>query len=68
MIDKVAEAAKISKKLGEVEKLIDATSKKLGNEAFVSKAPAHIVGGLRDQLIKLQLEYAALKKNLEELR
>ena len=68
VIDKTAESAKITKRLGDLEKQILSSRNKLGNEAFAAKAPVNIIQGLRDQLAKQESEYAALKKNLEELK
>ncbi|MCL2641525.1 MAG: hypothetical protein FWD53_11815, partial [Phycisphaerales bacterium] len=67
VIDKAAETAKLTKRKAELEKLILAATNKLGNEAFVGKAPAHIIQGLKDQMAKQQEELAAIERNLAEL-
>jgi valyl-tRNA synthetase len=67
VIDKGAERVKLTKRQGELEKLIASSEAKLGNEGFVSKAPAKIVAGMRAQLVKLKEELAAVVRNLEEL-
>jgi valyl-tRNA synthetase len=67
VIDKAAESAKLTKRRSELEKFILGNRNKLGNEAFVSKAPAQIIQGLRDQLHKQEEELAAVMKNLAEL-
>jgi valyl-tRNA synthetase len=68
VIEKGAETAKLSKRKAELEKLVIGSRNKLGNEAFVAKAPAHIIQGLRDQLAKYEEELAAIEKNLLELQ
>src|SRR5262249_23192105 len=67
VIDKNAERSKLEKRKAEVTKMIIGARNKLGNEGFVSKAPAPIIQGLRDQLAKLEEELAAIEKNLQEL-
>jgi valyl-tRNA synthetase len=67
VIDKSAESAKLTKRRAELEKHILGNRNKLGNEAFVAKAPANIIQGLRDQLQKQEEELAAVLKNLAEL-
>ena len=67
VIDKAAESVKLKKRQAELEKLILSARNKLGNEAFASKAPVHIIQGLRDQMAKQQEELAAVEKNLAEL-
>ena len=61
------ETAKLTKRKAELEKLILGSRNKLGNEAFVAKAPPAIIQGLRDQLHKLEEELGAIEKNLKEL-
>jgi valyl-tRNA synthetase len=68
VIDKTVESAKLKKRRDELVKLIEGNRKKLGNEAFVGKAPAHIIQGLRDQLHKQEEEHATVEKNLAELQ
>jgi valyl-tRNA synthetase len=67
VIDKNAEKIKLEKRKTEIAKLILGARNKLGNEAFVSKAPTHIIQGLRDQLAKLEEELTAIERNLQEL-
>jgi valyl-tRNA synthetase len=67
VIDKAVESAKLTKRRDELTKLILGSRNKLGNEAFASKAPPHIIQGLRDQLHKLEEELVAVEKNLAEL-
>jgi valyl-tRNA synthetase len=67
VIDKAVERVKLEKRKVELAKHIQGSRNKLGNEAFVSKAPANIIQGLRDQLTKQEEEAAAIEKNLVEL-
>ncbi len=67
VIDKEAEAKKLTKRREELQKFIAGNSAKLANEGFTAKAPAKVVQGLRDQLAAQQMELAAVEKNLAEL-
>jgi valyl-tRNA synthetase len=67
VIDKEAEVKKLSKRRGDLQKFLAGNRAKLGNEAFVGKAPAKVVQGLRDQLAQQEAELAAIEKNLAEL-
>ncbi len=44
-IDVAAERERLVKELGKLEKGLTAAEKQLGNDAFMAKAPAHIVEG-----------------------
>jgi valyl-tRNA synthetase len=48
-IDVVAERERLTKDLAKYEKGLAAAERQLGNEAFMARAPAHIVEGLRAQ-------------------
>ena len=48
-IDIPAERERLTKDLAKYEKGLTAAERQLGNEAFMAKAPAHIVDGLRKQ-------------------
>jgi len=67
VIDRGAETAKLKKRQAELQKFIAGNNAKLSNEAFVGKAPAQVVQGLRDQLTKQQEELTAIEKTLAEL-
>ena len=67
VIDRDAERARLEKRRQELEKQIASSNAKLGNEAFVSKAPANVVQGLRDQLQRQQSELATVQSSLAEL-
>lgn len=64
VIDKDAEAKKLTKRRDDLKKFIAGNQAKLGNEAFVGKAPVKIVQGLKDQLAQQEAELAAVEKNL----
>ena len=49
-VDAAAEKARLSKEIEKLDKLIASSEAKLSNEAFTSKAPAHILEGARNQL------------------
>ncbi len=49
-VDAAAEKARLSKEIEKLDKLIAGSEAKLSNEAFTSKAPAHILEGARNQL------------------
>ncbi len=53
LIDKEAEAARLRKDLANAEKQVGPIEAKLSNEAFLSRAPADVVAGLRAKLEEL---------------
>jgi len=66
-IDVAAERERLTKDLAKFEKGLAAAEKQLGNEAFMAKAPAHIVDGLRKQSAETQMLYDKAKSALEAL-
>ena len=48
-VDVVAERERLNKEMARLEKGLAAAERQLGNEAFLAKAPAHIVDGLKKQ-------------------
>ena len=48
-IDVPAERERLTKEIAKLEKALVSAEKQLGNEAFLAKAPAHIVEGLKKQ-------------------
>jgi valyl-tRNA synthetase len=60
LIDKEAEAARHRKSLAEIEKQITSIRAKLGNEGFISRAPAEVVEQQRGKLAELEAQRAAL--------
>jgi valyl-tRNA synthetase len=66
-IDVAAERSRLSKELDGIEKEIQGKERQLGNEQFLSKAPAHIVNGLRTRMAELQVLRDKAKGKLAEL-
>jgi valyl-tRNA synthetase len=66
-IDVPAERERLTKDLAKFEKGLAAANRQLGNETFMSKAPAHIVEGLRKQSTETQMLYDKAKAALEAL-
>jgi len=64
-IDVAAKRERLTKDIAKYEKGLASAERQLGNEAFLSKAPAHVVEGLKKQDIELRL---LLEKAREELR
>ncbi len=64
IVDKQAEAKKISARQQELTRLIAAGKAKLANENFVSKAPHAVVEGLRQQLASQEAELQAVEISL----
>ena len=48
----------------QLEKLITSSKSQLGNEAFVSKAPAKVIDGMRTKLAEYEAQYAKNKAAL----
>ena len=65
--DKAAEREKLTKDLAKYEKGIATAEKQLGNEGFMSRAPAHIVEGLRKQAAETAAMLAKTRAALAEL-
>jgi len=66
-IDVPAERERLTKELAKYEKGLASAEKQLGNEAFMAKAPAHIVEGLRKQAAETSMLYEKAKSALEAL-
>ncbi|WP_188758975.1 valine--tRNA ligase [Edaphobacter acidisoli] len=66
-IDVAAERERLTKELAKFEKGLAAAEKQLGNEAFMAKAPAHIVDGLRKQSAETRMLHEKAKTALEAL-
>ena len=67
IIDVEAEKARLGKQKEGLLKGIRAAEGKLGNESFVSKAPAEVVQRERDRLTEMQTELNAIEKSLAAL-
>ena len=66
-IDVVAERERLTKELGKLEKGLAAAERQLGNDAFMAKAPAHIVDGLRKQAAETKMLHEKARAALEAL-
>ena len=66
-IDVTAERERLSKELKKLEGQLTNTERQLGNEQFLSKAPAHVVEGLRKQESELKLLIEKNKRALDSL-
>jgi valyl-tRNA synthetase len=66
-IDVPAERERLTKDLAKHEKGLTAADKQLSNEAFMAKAPAHIVEGLRKQYAETKTLHDKTKAALDAL-
>jgi len=66
-IDVAAVRDRLTKELAKLEKGLAAAEKQLGNEAFMGKAPAHIVEGLRKQSAETKMLHEKAKAALDAL-
>jgi valyl-tRNA synthetase len=66
-IDVAAERDRLTKDLAKYEKGLQSAERQLGNEAFMAKAPAHIVDGLRKQAAETRLLYDKTRTALDAL-
>ncbi|WP_020522310.1 valine--tRNA ligase [Catelliglobosispora koreensis] len=66
-IDVAAEKARLTKDRAAAEKEIAQATAKLGNEGFLAKAPADVVGKLRDRLAVAQADVARIDEALTRL-
>ena len=66
LIDHEAERAKQRKALADFERQIGSLQAKLGNESYVSRAPADVVAQTRAKLAELESQRAAVSSLLPE--
>ncbi|MFI6942695.1 valine--tRNA ligase [Streptomyces sp. NPDC050418] len=66
-IDVAAERKRLAKDLAAAEKEVAAANGKLGNEAFLAKAPDHVVDKIRGRLTKAEADIERIKGQLERL-
>jgi valyl-tRNA synthetase len=66
-IDVAAERDRLTKELAKLEGQRANTSRQLGNEQFLAKAPAHVVEGLRRQEGELKVLIEKNKRSLDSL-
>ncbi len=67
VIDPVAERARLEKELVNLDRQIAGIQAKLGNEGFVSRAPADVVQQQRDKLSELQGRRDTVARSLADL-
>jgi valyl-tRNA synthetase len=68
LIDAAAESERLGKRLAKNRQDLDKTRAQLGNENFVSHAPAAVVSGLRDRLAELERTASGLETQLARVR
>jgi valyl-tRNA synthetase len=66
-IDVDAERERLTKELAKYEKELQAKRDQLSNEAFLAKAPANIVDGLRARAAELMILIGKLRQDLDDL-
>jgi valyl-tRNA synthetase len=67
-IDVAAERERLTKELMKYEKNLASAERQLGNEAFLAKAPAHVVEGLRKQESDTRVLLEKTRRALEDLK
>ncbi|GAB4368242.1 MAG: valine--tRNA ligase [Calditrichia bacterium] len=67
LIDIEVEKKRLSKEIGRLEGQIVGLQKKLSNEAFLSKAPEHVVNQEKEKLANFQIKLEKLNSNLRQL-
>jgi len=67
-IDVVAERERLAKELARLEKEQANGERQLGNEGFLSKAPVHVVEGLRKRAAEVAVLLEKTRKALDELK
>ena len=68
LIDKDAELARLAKEVEKLEKECGRIEGKLGNEAFVAKAPEAVIAKEREKLTDYQSQLTKLKEQPETIR
>ncbi len=68
LVDKEAELARLTKELESAKKQFATAQAKLKNEKFLSKAPANVVDGVRQNAAKLEEHIALLESGIKEMQ
>lgn len=68
LIDPTAELARLGKAHEKLKKQADGIARKLGNEGFVSKAPAEVVDAEKAKLAELEGQLTAMTAQMEQLK
>ncbi|HEX3660488.1 MAG TPA: valine--tRNA ligase [Acidobacteriaceae bacterium] len=66
-IDTAAERERLTRELAKLEKAVASAERQLGNEAFLAKAPAAVVEGLKKQESENRVLLEKTRKAMEEL-
>jgi len=61
------ERARLEADLGEARAMLEAARARISNQAFVSRAPAHVVEGARARLAELEERVGRLEQRLSDL-
>ena len=56
-----AQRARIQKEMEQLEKVIASSKAQLGNDVFTSRAPAHVIDGIRNKLVDYEAQLAKLR-------
>ncbi len=67
-VDVAAERERLTKDIAKYEKGLSAAERQLGNDTFLSKAPQHIVDGLKKQEAETRLLLDKAREALSALR
>ena len=67
LIDLNAERERLQKEHAKLGKLLELTRNKLGNENFVSRAPADVIKKERDKMDKAATALATISKEIERI-
>ena len=67
MVDLGAERARLEKELDETRKEMERADRQLSNEAFVARAPEHVVKVQRDRLERAKEQATILEQRLAAL-
>ncbi len=68
LVDKKAELARLEKGLASAKKQFETAEAKLKNEKFLSKAPAKVVEGVRQNAAKLADHIALIESSIKEMQ
>jgi valyl-tRNA synthetase len=68
LVDVDAEEVRLAKEIAKVEKDVELFEKKLGNEAFVAKAPPQVLEKDRGKLAEAKEKLGILQQSLEKIR
>jgi len=68
LIDAAAESERLGKRLAKTRQDLEKTRAQLGNENFISHAPAAVVGALRERAAELERTASGLEAQLKRVR